>query len=358
MQESYYLLQALEEAQKGRGFCAPNPAVGAVAVQNQQIIARGYHHGAGQAHAEVECLSQIPANTPNVTLYITLEPCNHFGRTPPCVNAIIAHGIKRVVYGMRDPNLVVRSLSSDDILNQQGILSDYHPMPEITAFYQSYVYWTQYQRPWVSLKWAQTLDAKNGLKDEAIHFTHQEVYLFTHQQRYLSDALLTSAQTLITDQAQFTARIAQEVLPKPLMILDRTLRLTGMEKCFLFKRPIFIFHDKAYIPHFHHPDVQYIAMDTMDGFLNLSAILEYVGAMGVQDLWVEAGSRLTAALHERDLVNTTHIYIAPLVFGKSGTEAYQLPFDAFQKPFDIQWIPMGRDVRALINWSRSPCLQD
>lgn len=358
MQESYYLLQALEEAQKGRGFCSPNPAVGAVAVQNQQIIARGYHRGAGQPHAEVECLSQIPAHTPDVTLYITLEPCNHYGRTPPCVNAIIAHGVKRVVYGMRDPNMVVRSLNSDDILNQQGITSEYYPISEISAFYQSYVYWTHNQKPWVSLKWAQTLDAKNGLKDEAIHFTHQEASLFTHQQRYQSDALLTSAQTLIADQAKFTARIGQDVLPKPLMILDRTLRLTGTETCFSFQRPKFIFHDQSYTPHYHHSDVQYMAMDVVDGFLNLSAILEYIGAMGIQDLWVEAGARLTAAFHEQCLVNTTHLYIAPLVFGESGTDAYVYPFGAFQKPFDIQWIPMGCDVRAQINWKRSSCLQD
>lgn len=93
-----FLLAALEQAKLGRGFCAPNPSVGAVAVQNGNIIAQAWHRGAGTPHAEQLLLSQIPPQTPGVTLYVTLEPCNHWGKTPPCVDAIINHGIEEVVF--------------------------------------------------------------------------------------------------------------------------------------------------------------------------------------------------------------------------------------------------------------------
>src|SRR5437762_13126885 len=101
-----FMLAALEQAQKGRGCCAPNPAVGAVLVQDDQIVARGWHEGAGKPHAELNVLGAVPS-AKGMTLYVTLEPCNHWGKTPPCVNSIINSGLSTVVYGFRDPNPLV-----------------------------------------------------------------------------------------------------------------------------------------------------------------------------------------------------------------------------------------------------------
>jgi pyrimidine deaminase RibD-like protein len=131
-------MEALREAAKGVLICPPNPAVGAVAVVNDTIIARDWHRGAGHEHAEILVLKKIPPQTPNVTLYVTLEPCNHWGRTPPCVNAIIQHGISRVVYAFSDPNPIVKHNNTESILREKNIEVIYLPLSEVDAFYQDY----------------------------------------------------------------------------------------------------------------------------------------------------------------------------------------------------------------------------
>ena len=351
MQDTYYLLQALEEAKKGKGFCAPNPAVGAVAVKNNQIIARGYHHGAGKPHAEVECMSQFPQNTSGVTMYVTLEPCNHFGRTPPCVNAIIKHGISKVVYGMLDPNDTVRALCSDEILSNHYVQTACVHVPEIKEFYKSYVYWTQCHKPWVTVKWAQTLDAKNTRKYQYTHFTNQEALEFTHLSRKCADIILSTAQTILSDNAQFTARIDGAVYAKPLAIIDRQLSLQGSEKCFSFERPIFIFHDKSLIPTYQHKFVKFIPVEVTKQHINMESIFAMIAQMDFHDVWVEAGTKMMNELHQKGLVNTSHIYIAPLVFGHAGINAYdEGRFNLLKVPNDVQWTPMGNNVRATINW--------
>ncbi len=350
MHEQLYLLQALEEAKKGRGFCSPNPAVGAVAVQNNQIIARGYHFGAGRPHAEIECMSQFPKNTPDVTLYVTLEPCNHFGRTPPCVNAIIEHGIAKVVYGILDPNDVVRALCSDEILAKYHIQSECVQVPEIQEFYKSYLHWNLHKKPWVSVKWAQTLDAKNGLKSDKLHFTNQMLHEFTHINRKNSDILLSTAQTILEDNAQFTARFSDVIYPKPLAIVDRTLRLTGQEQCFDIYRPTYIFHHESLTPLFIKENVTFIPLKITDKQVDMSQVFAIIAQLGFHDVWVEAGAKMTSHLHAKGLVNTSHIYIAPYIFGSKGQDAYDGELSFSQVPQDIQWIPMGNNVRALVNW--------
>src|SRR3990167_7926676 len=155
-----FMLAALQQAWLGRGACAPNPAVGAVAVQSGRIIAQAFHSGAGYPHAEVLLLETLPQPCKDVTVYVTLEPCNHWGRTPPCVDALIERGIACVVYAYRDPNPIVALENTPQRLLDNGIDVVHWPMALIDAFYASYTHWIQTGVPWVTVKMAQTLDGK------------------------------------------------------------------------------------------------------------------------------------------------------------------------------------------------------
>ena len=177
-----YLLSALEQAKLGRGICAPNPSVGAVAVCQDQILAKAWHPGAGQPHAEQVLLSRMPPLCQDVTLYVTLEPCNHWGRTPPCVDAIIAYGIKRVVYAYADPNPVVSTNNTPKILADHGIEVIHYPLAEIDAFYQSYTHWLATRKPWVTVKIAQSLDGHiAGPKGTRISISNSKCAQFTQK---------------------------------------------------------------------------------------------------------------------------------------------------------------------------------
>ena len=142
-----YLLKALELAESRRGYCWPNPAVGAVVVKDEQIIATGTHWAAGHPHAEVEALRRAGEEAKGATLYVTLEPCCHHGKTPPCTEAIIASKVKRVVFGFRDPNAVASK--GKEQLIAAGIDCEWVALPEIDRFYRSYAYWIEKKRPWV-----------------------------------------------------------------------------------------------------------------------------------------------------------------------------------------------------------------
>jgi diaminohydroxyphosphoribosylaminopyrimidine deaminase/5-amino-6-(5-phosphoribosylamino)uracil reductase len=177
-----FLLVALEQAWLGRGFCAPNPSVGAVAVQNGKIIAQAWHQSAGKPHAEQLVLSQLPTNQNDITLYVTLEPCNHWGKTPPCVDAIIQYGIKRVVYAYSDPNPVVAANKTPHLLEQHGIEVVHHPLPVINDFYHSYRHWSTTKRPFLTAKMAQTFDGKiAGPEGERVTLSNSLCSEFTHK---------------------------------------------------------------------------------------------------------------------------------------------------------------------------------
>src|SRR5688572_12392757 len=153
------LRAALDEARRGRGLCAPNPAVGAVLVQKDFIVSKGYHHGAGLPHAEVEALADVREDLSQATLYVTLEPCCHQGRTPPCTRFLIERGIKKVVYGHQDPNPVVAGKGEAE-LRAAGVEVTHLPLPEVERFYRSYDHWTRTGRPFVTAKLALSLDGK------------------------------------------------------------------------------------------------------------------------------------------------------------------------------------------------------
>ncbi|MDP1604683.1 MAG: bifunctional diaminohydroxyphosphoribosylaminopyrimidine deaminase/5-amino-6-(5-phosphoribosylamino)uracil reductase RibD [Legionella sp.] len=351
-----FMKAALQQAYRGRGACAPNPSVGAVAVHNNKIIAEAFHQGAGSAHAEQCILEQIKGNTRDVTLYVTLEPCNHWGKTPPCVSAIIEAGVTRVVYGFRDPNPLVIANNTPLILKKQGIDVIHFPLTEIDEFYKSYQFWTATRKPWITAKIAQTLDGKiAGVNGEKVVLSNQHCALFTHMQRSYADVIVTSARTIINDDPAMTARLDNLTIKKPVAILDARLSLPLRRKIFHEASHCHIFHDANIKVTEAHNNCSYYGVPAVNGHLDLSAVIKHLGAMGFHDAWVEVGGTIFSALHEQELVQRTYLYIVPQTLGINATPAYPGK-NLFGREHTISWQIQKNNIIACLDWQESSCL--
>lgn len=352
-----FMLAALEQAQLQRGFCSPNPAVGAVAVVDNTIVARSTHQGAGTPHAEILLLEQLENVKGDITLYVTLEPCNHWGRTPPCVDAIIKRGIHRVVYAHIDPNPLVSRNNTTAILRSKGIDVIHYPMARIERFYQSYDFWMKHKRPWVTAKIAQSLDGKiAGTKYQPVKLTNQQCADFTHLHRRQTDIILTSAKTILCDNPLLTARDADTVLAKPLAIIDRRLELTADQKAVQNAKHCHIFHEDSYTPVAVIPNSTYHPVPALESGLDLEAIIDTLGTFGYHDVWVEAGGRLFTALHHAGLVQRSYIYIAPLVLGQDAIETFPVN-NGLNMQSRISWKTLGNNLIGRFDWMDIECSQ-
>ncbi len=347
-----FLFAALEQAKLGQGFCAPNPSVGAVAVKNGNIIAQSWHRGAGTSHAERLVIEQLPANEENVTLYVTLEPCNHFGRTPPCVDAIIHYGFEKVIFAYRDPNPIVAANHTSDKLRECGIQVEQITLPEIDAFYQGYEYWTQTGKPWVTAKIAQTFDGKiAGAQSKRMTLSNDDCGCFTHQNRLKNDIILTSAQTVNRDNPQFNVRLQGEVHSKPIAILDRQLRLNPSSQLFLTAKHCHIFYDANLDAPLPVENRTYYPVSSEHDVLCLTEVVQQLGRLGFHYVWLEAGGRLFSAMHQAHLVNRTYIYLVPRILGEDAISAYHYA-DILDQPKRISWESMGDNMIATVDWEQ------
>lgn len=353
-----FLLAALEEARFGRGFCAPNPSVGAVAVQQGKIIAQSWHRGAGTPHAEILLLAQLPKDCMDVTIYVTLEPCNHWGKTPPCVDAIIKHGIKQVVYAYSDPNPVVSANNTPVLLHQQGIAVVHCPLPEIDAFYQSYRHWTFTHKPWVTAKIAQSFDGKiAGPLGARVFLSNDACAEFTHEHRMQSDVILTTSRTINQDNPLLNARMPERECSKPIAIIDSQLTLNPHSRVLANATHCHVYHDARHAVKNPHANCSYHAMPSASGHLDLDAVIHHLGCLGYHDVWVEAGAALFNALHEAGLVNRTYVYLVPEVLGQTAMPAYQNT-DMFHHANTVTWQAMGDNMIARFDWQGNACLPD
>lgn len=347
-----FLLAALEQAKLGRGFCAPNPSVGAIAVQNGTIIAQAWHRGAGTPHAEQLLLAQLPPKMPGVRLYITLEPCNHWGRTPPCVDAIIEYGIEEVFFAYLDPNPLVVQNHSSAKLQAHGVKVTHIPLEAIDAFYRSYAYWTVTRKPRVTVKIAQTLDGKIGRHEERLILSNSLCADLTHQMRAASDIILTSSKTILCDNPRMTARFNGTEQKKPVAILDSQLRLKKEALIFSTASHCHIYHkNEINRPHEVRPYVNssYYAMPATNEGLDLGAVLSHLGESGYHDVWVEAGGAVFSALHREGLVHRTYLYLVPDSLGERAISAYQ-QHGLFERRHTISWHEMGDNMVACLDW--------
>ncbi len=345
------MLAALEQAWLGRGTCAPNPAVGAVAVRNGTIIAHAFHSGAGMPHAESMLLAQLPAACADVTVYVTLEPCNHWGKTPPCVDALIASGVQRVVYGYADPNPLVRANNTPARLRAAGIEVVHFPMPAVDEFYRAYAHWLRTGMPWVTVKMAQTFDGKFARDTGApVQLSNAACARFTHQQRQYTDVILTTACTVNRDNPALNARVTAVPLAKPVAIIDRQGRLNPQAQIYHTAQTCLIYCS-ASVAETKRAEARavYYAMPLVDGKLDLVAVLRHLGALGKHEVWVEAGAGLFAALHHAQLVQRTILYWVPRVLGPSARALYGVT-DLFQVEHSIQWQAMEDNLMVSIEW--------
>lgn len=357
-----FLLLALEQARKGQGQCAPNPCVGAVAVQNGIIIAQAWHQGAGTPHAEQLLLAQFPPKTPGVTVYSTLEPCNHWGRTPPCVNALIEHGVEQVIFSFLDPNPVVASRNSTQLLQEQGIKVSYIPLQEIEAFYTSYRYWLGTQRPRVTVKMAQTFDGKiAGPKGARIQLSNALCGQFTQEQRAAADVILTTGKTVRLDNPKMNVRLDGKEYGKPVAILDTNLQLSGQEQIFSTAKHCHLYHCASTERAFTElakssgdSEVSFYKISQKDGTMDLSAVFAHLGSLGFHDVWVEAGGTLFSALHKQGLVHRTYLYLVPRNLGPDALSAYHQQ-GLLDRPHTITWQAMGDNMIACFDWQEDQC---
>lgn len=349
--DQFYLYQALELAKIQRGFCAPNPSVGAVIVLNNEVLATGYHLAAGCPHAEIEALKKLNFTAPNATIYVTLEPCCHFGKTPPCTDALIKAGIKRVVYGYRDPNPIVTG-KGEAQLAAAGIECEHHPLPELDAFYESYRYWHQTKKPFITAKIALSLDGKMAGKDgEPIQITGKELQIFTHSCRKTSDAILTTSQTINADNPQLNVRDEKTIFRKPIYVLDSHLKILPTANIFTTSQSMTVFHAPTAPPDRQQAlikqGVRCVPVKLTDMGLDLNQIIEMIGNDGIHDLWIEAGGRCFTSFIEQNRVQRALLYLSPQVL-REGMPAFTSKLDF--RALEIYWKQFGQDVLCEIHW--------
>ena len=325
--ERLAMRRALELAAQGAATTQPNPRVGCVIARDDTIIGEGWHQRSGEPHAEVFALREAGERARGATAFVTLEPCNHHGRTPPCTEALIAAGISKVIFACGDPNPRVDGsgaarLRAAGITVETGLLSDQGEELNLGFFKRM-----RTGRPWVRLKLAASLDGRTALASgESRWITSPQARDDVHRFRAESAAILSTSATVLADDPELTARPASTVasaanadskIRHPLrVILDCHLRIPNAARVFATQGEIVRLTSASALASSANAlgRIEAIASAT-DGRLNLDAALAWMGGAGLNEVWTEAGPTLAGALLSGHLVDELVLYVAPRLLG-------------------------------------------
>lgn len=319
--DSWHMQRALELAAQGRGLTYPNPMVGAVIVKNDRIIGEGWHRGPGRPHAEVDALNNCIESPEGATLYVTLEPCNHFGKTPPCTEAILRAGISTVHYAVADPNPAVQGrgavrLRAAGVRTTVGL-----GRVEALELNRMFFHFCLKRKPWVVLKAGMSMDGKlTSPKGESQWITGETSRTRVHQLRAEVGAVLVGGGTVAADNPRLTCRLGQPAPRQPFkVVLDSRLEIQS--DCRLLteapeKLIVFCASDApaAKEEELAGRGVRVIRYPQGQE-RSVSYILSVLGEMGIQSLLVEGGSRVFTSFINADLVDEYLLYYAPFFIG-------------------------------------------
>lgn len=318
-----YMKLALDLAGKGEGYTSPNPMVGAVIVKDRVIVGQGFHEAAGKAHAEVVAIEQAGSASEGATLYVTLEPCNHFGRTPPCTEKILKAGIQRVVLAQVDPNPDVKG-GGIEYLRTKGVdvdigLCEQQARRQNEAFNK----FSQTKQPFVMTKCAATLDGQIATRTgDSRWVTNENSRHFVHRLRHAVDAIMVGIGTVRKDDPSLTTRLKEIRGVDPgRIILDTHLSISEEAKVLrLESESDTIIVTGTDIPadkkdRIQAKGIHVLESSLKEGRIDLNGLMERLGAMGITSLLIEGGAHVIASALASDIVDKVFFFYAPKILG-------------------------------------------
>ncbi|MGB1200404.1 MAG: bifunctional diaminohydroxyphosphoribosylaminopyrimidine deaminase/5-amino-6-(5-phosphoribosylamino)uracil reductase RibD [Cognaticolwellia aestuarii] len=365
-----FMQRAISLAKRGHFTTSPNPRVGCVIVRNEEVVGEGFHQKAGQGHAEVHALKQAGIKANGATAYVTLEPCSHYGLTPPCAEALIKAQVTHVIAAMVDPNPKVSGRGLE-LLNAAGITTQFGLLEQdARALNPGFIQLMTTKLPYVRCKLAASLDGKTAMASgESQWITSAEARIDVQRLRAQSCAVICGADSVIFDDAKMTVRwhdlgelknsYAEADVRQPVrIIIDGKNRLTPDLAIFQSESKILLIrhtieNDHAW-PHF----VEQVQIDKAENseYINLTLLLRYLAKQGLNDVLIESGSQLTGAFVSQNLVNELILYQAPKLIGHDGRGLVNMP-TVLQldeaKNLEIQDMRMiGKDIRLTAMFKR------
>jgi diaminohydroxyphosphoribosylaminopyrimidine deaminase/5-amino-6-(5-phosphoribosylamino)uracil reductase len=320
----YFMRRAIELAVKAKGKTSPNPIVGAVVVKNGRIIAEGFHEQAGLAHAEMVVLDKAAAKAKGATLYVTLEPCAHYGRTPPCTDMILRSGIKEVIVGMQDPNPLnngkgVNILRQNRIKVQVGFCED-----ELRQINESFIKYITKRIPFVTVKVAQSLDGKIATRTgDSKWITSDKSRGYAHRIRSQFDAIMVGVNTIRKDDPRLDSWFSKKHPVK--IIVDSQLSISQDANLFSGKSQVIIVTlnvrpgQETENRKLLAAKAKILEVKEKDGQINLNDMMKKLARMDITNILVEGGGTLVGSLFDEGLVDKVLFFVSPKIVG--GKEA-------------------------------------
>lgn len=366
MSDINYMKFAIEQAKKGRGFTNPNPMVGAVIVKNEKIISMGYHHKYGDLHAERDALKNCKESPVGATMYVTLEPCCHFGKQPPCTQAIIDAKIKKVVVGSKDPNPLVAG-KGVEILKSNGIEVVENVLEkECDKINEIFMHYITTKTPFVAVKYAMTIDGKIATySGNSKWITNEKSRNYVHKLRRNYSAIMVGIGTVLADDPMLNCRI--ENGKNPIRIICDTNLKTPLNSNIVKSankiRTIIatsISENFAYEPYLKN-DCEIIKIPLKNNHLDLNVLVQKLGEMQVDSVLIEGGGTLNWSALENNIVNKVYTFISPKIFGGNNakTPVEGKGFDLVSESVKLRTVKISQfDEDIFIESDVVNCLQE
>jgi diaminohydroxyphosphoribosylaminopyrimidine deaminase/5-amino-6-(5-phosphoribosylamino)uracil reductase len=346
------MARALQLARKGLMTTHPNPRVGCVITNNGQVVGSGWHKKAGEAHAEINALRVAGDTAHGGTAYVTLEPCSHNGRTPPCAEALISAKIARVVYAVEDPNPEVNGNGSHR-LKQAGIEVQSGLMAaEAEALNAGFLKRMRNGRPWVRVKLAQSLDGHIALANGSSQWiSGPQARADVQNWRARSDVILTGIGTVLADDPSLNVRKSKDARQPTRVIVDSQWRMPVKARLLGLPGKVLIagLNEKPVPDALTETPAECLRLPAFEGRVDMKAMLNELGGRGYNEVQVEAGATLCGSLIQQGLIDELLVYQTPIILGGGAKSPFAAPrLDNMDDRVHLEWIDsrrIGKDLR-------------
>lgn len=366
----FYMAKAIELSKKGIGYVNPNPMVGCVIVKNDRIIGEGYHKRFGDKHAEVEAIDSAKESIQGSTLYVTLEPCCHYGKTPPCTNLIIESGIKEVYIAMLDPNPIVKGksiniLEKNHISVNVGILRQ-----RVEKLNEVFIKYITSSLPFITLKSAISLDGKIAThKGDSKWISCIASRKEAHHLRHKYMGIMIGINTIIKDNPRLNIRLDNFKGRNPYkIIVDSTLKLPMNSNILRGNTPIIIgttkYHQRDKLKQLESMGAKVVVVDDINKHVNLNSLVKVLGNMNIDSILLEGGGTLAYSALKMNIVDKVDLFVAPIIIGGGGLSFVNgLGADSVTDAFKLEnltYSSLDKDlyIQGYIRKDDDLCLQD